>query len=84
MANKAFQDDIKAKLSKIATSNDGAANGNELQKLEAELAQNAEPGSTRRLLKTNETSIQSMTVLQNQNPRGILVFRDELTSFVYY
>ncbi len=32
----------------------------------------------RRMFKTNETSIQSMTVLQNENPRGLLVFRDEL------
>ena len=36
------------------------------------------PEATRRLFKTNETSIQSMTLLQTQNPRGILVFRDEL------
>jgi len=85
IANKAFQDDIKAKLSKVAKGNDGAANANELQKLKAdyaELAQNAELEPTRRLLKTNETSIQSMTVLQNQNPRGILVFRDELTGLL--
>ncbi|MGZ8915518.1 MAG: YfjI family protein [Methylobacter sp.] len=40
------------------------------------------PEPTRRLFKTNETSIQSMTVLQNQNPRGILVFRDELTGLL--
>ena len=81
MANKAFQDDIKAKLSKVAKSNNGAANGDELKKLKAEyaeLAQSAESEPTQRLLKTNETSIQSMTVLQNQNPRGILFFRDEL------
>lgn len=37
---------------------------------------------TRRILKTNETSIQSMTQLQNQNPRGILTFRDELTGML--
>ena len=36
----------------------------------------------RRLFKTNETSIQSMTVLQNQNDRGLLVFRDELTGLL--
>lgn len=81
MANKAFQDDIKAKLSKVAKSKDGAANGDELKKLKAEyaeLAQSAESEPTQRLLKTNETSIQSMTVLQNQNRRGILFFRDEL------
>jgi hypothetical protein len=40
------------------------------------------PEPTRRLFKTNETSIQSMTLLQTQNPRGILVFRDELTGLL--
>jgi 5S rRNA maturation endonuclease (ribonuclease M5) len=40
------------------------------------------PEATRRLFKTNETSIQSMTLLQTQNPRGILVFRDELTGLL--
>ncbi len=44
---------------------------------------NAEvPSPSRRLFKTNETSIQSMTVLQNQNERGLLVFRDELTGLL--
>lgn len=38
--------------------------------------------ATRRLFKTNETSIQSMTLLQTQNERGILVFRDELTGLL--
>ena len=55
MANKAFQDDIKAKLSKVAKSNNGAANGDELKKLKAEyaeLAQSAESEPTQRLLKT--------------------------------
>lgn len=85
LANKAFQDDIKTKLSKVAKGKDGAANGNELKKLKAdyaELMQSAEPEPTRRLFKSNETSIQSMTVLQNQNKRGILVFRDELTGLL--
>ncbi|MEJ1382418.1 MAG: YfjI family protein [Candidatus Sedimenticola sp. (ex Thyasira tokunagai)] len=35
-----------------------------------------------RLFKTNETSIQSQTVLQVQNPRGLLTFRDELTGLL--
>jgi hypothetical protein len=34
--------------------------------------------TVRRLFKTNETSIQSQTVLQTQNPRGLLTFRDEI------
>jgi hypothetical protein len=36
----------------------------------------------RRLFKTNETSIQSMTQVQNENERGLLVFRDELTGLL--
>jgi len=36
----------------------------------------------RRIFKTNETSIQSMTILQQQNPRGVLMFRDELTGLM--
>jgi len=42
----------------------------------------ADEAPARRLFKTNETSIQSMTVLQNQNERGLLVFRDELTGLL--
>lgn len=75
MAGKTAIDSIKAKLAKAEKT------GGNIQALKAEYAelmQSAAPEPTRRLLKTNETSIQSMTVLQAQNPRGILVFRDEL------
>lgn len=41
-----------------------------------------EPVPARRLFKTNETSIQSQTVLQVENPRGLLTFRDELTGLL--
>jgi len=37
---------------------------------------------TRRLFKTSEATIQAMTQLQSQNPRGLLVFRDELTGLL--
>ena len=33
---------------------------------------------TRRIFKTNEVSTQSMTALQNDNPHGVLFYRDEL------
>jgi len=87
LANKAMLDDVKGQLSKAAkgAGKDRAVNPDDMQKLKAdylELTQNAEPEATRRLFKTNETSIQSMTVLQTQNPRGILVFRDELTGLL--
>lgn len=48
----------------------------------AALKSEEKEGPTRRLFKTNESSIQSMTVLQNQNERGLLVFRDELTGLL--
>jgi hypothetical protein len=83
IANDAMLDDVKGKI-KIAAKGkgkDGVVETNEVAKLKAdfvELSAHAEPEATRRLFKTNETSIQSMTVLQNQNPRGLVVFRDEL------
>jgi hypothetical protein len=82
LTNKAMIDELKVQLSKVAKGKkEGVVNRDELQKLKAdyiELSESAEPEATRRLFKTNETSIQSMTLLQTQNERGILVFRDEL------
>jgi hypothetical protein len=87
LATKAMLDDVKNQLSQKAKGKgkDRAVNPDDLQKLKAdyvELTQNATPEPVRRLFKTNETSIQCMTVLQNQNPRGVLVFRDELTGLL--
>lgn len=87
LANKAMLDDVKGQLSKAAkgAGKDRAVNPDDMQKLKAdymELSENAEPEPTRRLFKTNETSVQSMTVLQTQNPRGLLVERDELTGLL--
>lgn len=86
-ANKAMLDDVKHQLSKKAKGKgeDRVVDPDDLQKLKADylaLTQSASPEPIRRLFKTNETSIQSMTVLQNQNPRGVLVFRDELTGLL--
>lgn len=87
LATKAMLDDVKGQLSKAAkgAGKDRAVNPDDIAKLKAdflELTQNATSEPVRRLFKTNETSIQSMTVLQNQNPRGILVFRDELVALL--
>ena len=87
LANKAMIDEVKGQLSKAAKGKgkDAVIKGDDLQKLKAdylELTGNAEPEATRRLFMTNETSVQSMTVLQNQNPRGILAHRDELTALL--
>jgi hypothetical protein len=87
LANKAMLDDLKAQLAKTAkgAGKDRVASPDELQKIKAdylELTENSEPEPARRLFKTNECSIQSMTVLQKQNPRGLLTFRDELTGLL--
>ena len=84
LANKAMIDAVKGQLSLAAkgAGKDKVVNSDDMQKLKADylqLAESTEPEATRRLFKTNETSVQSMTLLQVQNERGILVFRDELT-----
>jgi len=87
MANDAMLDDVKNKLKSTAKGkgSDAVVKGDDLQKLKIdylELTQNAATEPTRRMFKTNETSVQSMTVLQSQNPRGLLVERDELTGLL--
>ncbi len=87
MANKAMIDAVKGQLSTAAkgAGKDKVVNPDDMQKLKADyldLSQSTEAEATRRLFKTNETSIQSMTLLQVQNERGILVFRDELTGLL--
>lgn len=87
LANKAMLDDVKGQLAKLAKGKgkDRVVKSDDMTKLKAdylELTQDETPKPTRRLFKTNETSIQSMTVLQDENPRGILTFRDELTGLL--
>jgi hypothetical protein len=87
LANKSMLDDVKSQITSKAKGKgkDRTVTPDHLQKLKAdflELSQMINPEASRRLFKTNETSIQSVTVLQNQNPRGILVFRDELTGLL--
>jgi len=75
--------DIESRIKKAAKQ--GASTPQEIDILKQEyttLKQNHDDEPSRRLFKTNETSTQSMTVLQNQNERGLLVFRDELTALL--
>jgi hypothetical protein len=77
---QAAKKSIRAELDKAVKGNfDNQKVGN-LRREFMELEEIQEP--TRRLYKTNETSVQSMTVLQKENPRGILVFRDELVGLL--
>jgi len=87
MVQDAITNSIKEKLKKAANGKgqDGVVSPDELDKLKAdylEHSDNTKPKLVRRLFKTNETSIQSMTAIQNLNPRGLLVFRDELTGLL--
>ena len=84
---EAILKDIKSKIALAGKGKgkDGVVKADDMNVLKAsyvEATQDAQPEPTRRLLKTNETSIQSMTVIQKQNPRGVLTFRDELTGLL--
>lgn len=86
MMREATLKDIKSDIGKAAKGkgNDKVIDTEQVAKLKADYTALAEDDyePTRRLFKTNETSIQSMTVLQNENPRGLLTFRDELTALL--
>ena len=87
LANKAMLDSVKSDIAKAAKGKgkDCVVQSDDMQKLKADymqLTESTEPEAIRRLFKTNETSVQSMTLLQVQNERGILVFRDELTGLL--
>lgn len=86
LVSKAEIDDIKAQVTKAAKA---AKKGDivadevtELKRQYIEMSADLRDEPKQRLFKTNETSIQSMTVLQEQNPRGILAFRDELVALL--
>lgn len=83
MVNGAIVKDLKARLDKEAKKS--TMDSRELDLLRAEYMEASDKAGqepARRLFKTNETTIQSMTLLQSQNPRGLLVFRDELTGLL--
>jgi len=84
---KAASKDIEDRLSKAAKGKGktGTIDKDAVVVLKQEYSQMKlaeEESPSRRLFKTNETSVQSMTVLQDQNERGLLVFRDELTALL--
>ncbi|WP_415878780.1 DUF3987 domain-containing protein [Methylomonas sp. TEB] len=83
MVNSSIQKDLKARLDKEAKKQ--TMDSRELDLMRAEFLEAEEKSKqqpARRLFKTNETTIQSMTALQAQNPRGLMVFRDELTGLL--
>jgi hypothetical protein len=76
---RARKEAIKKKLSKAADKCDET----ELQRLQVELAEleTITPPIARRYV-VNDTTVEKLVELLGQNPRGLLVFRDELTGLL--
>jgi hypothetical protein len=76
---KARKEALKKKLGKAADKGDEA----ELQRLQVELAEldTTVPPVARRYV-VNDTTVEKLVELLGQNPRGLLVFRDELTGLL--
>ena len=76
---KARKEAIKKKLAKAADKGDES----ELQRLQIGLAEleAVEAPKARRYI-VNDTTVEKLIELQNQNPHGLLVFRDELTGLL--
>jgi putative DNA primase/helicase len=47
------------------------------------LKEEAEPGAVLRRYMVNDATVEKLGVILNENPQGILVFRDELTGWLY-
>lgn len=86
MANKAQIDDVKSQLVKVTKGEgtDRVLKADDLLKLKADYLELAgkDDLAMRRIFRTNDATIPSMTQLQAQNPRGVLYFRDELAGLM--
>jgi len=74
---KARREAIKSKMLKMAKE------GKDLSSLQNEFAEleSSQP-PVRRRFKTNDSTVEKLSELLNENPRGLLVFRDELTGLL--
>jgi hypothetical protein len=73
---KARKEAIKKDMSKSAKGTLGAKKLDDLRAEYVSLEEPEEP--TRKRYKTNDATIEMLSKLLNENPRGILIFRDEL------
>lgn len=82
--HKAKLDAIKKQIQKLATAipDETTTGRNLVLKRKFEKLSKTKPVNFRRLFMTNETSVQCMTKLQAENPRGILLNRDELAGLL--
>ena len=80
-SHKAIKDSIKFEMGAVAKGK--SKSGKDIGTLEGELAFLEEPDSPAwKRYKTNDATIEKMGELLEQNERGILLFRDELTGFL--
>lgn len=77
---KASKDAVKAEMVASAKGKKGAADMDDLKHKFTNMDQPKEP--IRKRLKTNDTTIEKLGELLNDNPRGLLVFRDELVGLL--
>jgi len=76
---QARKDGLKSKMKKVASGNSKRP----MERIKEELAQLKEPERpTMRRLKTNDATIEKLSELLNENPGGLLLFRDELVGLL--
>lgn len=80
IATKAVSE-AKAKVTKQGIT-EAVREGKDAHKLAMELVQDATAEPTRRRYLTNDTTVEKLGELLNQNPNGIIVFRDELSGWL--
>ncbi len=81
MRHKAVKDVLQDEFK--ATAKGKGKPGRKMDEIEMELAALEEPAApVRRRFKANDATIEKLAVLLNENPRGLLVFRDELTGLL--
>lgn len=78
----ASKSDITDKITKAVKSGSDNAVIASLRQEFLTLSENKPPMSERRIFKVNETSTQAMTKIQSGNPRGVLMFSDELVALL--